>query len=86
MEVTLKEHLEKLIDAKVAVINERMDATDKALNLANETLQARFHQINALRQEVTDDRINFADKDVTKILAAVYAIVLFVLAVMMYFK
>lgn len=76
----MDDNAEKWIRAELARIEEkfevRFDGMDKALELANATLQERFHQINGLREEMNDQRVNFASKDAAKIAAIIYAVLL----------
>jgi len=62
---TLKEHLE----GKLAALNERIDvqhrADQRALDLAQLNIDARLEKLNELRQQVSDDRATFANREAT---------------------
>lgn len=56
-------YYEKLFDAKLESIRERLSGMDKALELQAKEMERRMFGLNELREEVTRDRGQFVLKD-----------------------
>lgn len=86
--VSLREHYDRIIlmEGRLARLEAQLESNAKALDLANEELQRRFDQINHLREEMSKRNTKFADKDITKTIAAIYAFLILLLAGYVAFK
>jgi hypothetical protein len=57
--VPLKEYVDQRVDAATALLNAKVDATDRAACLANEGLAGRFEQTNQWRQQSVEREAHF---------------------------
>jgi len=68
--VTLKEHIERLLDERCRVIDQRFEEQDRALDLARAEMERRLEGLNQLRQDVTKDRAEYVTRDVFELRVA----------------
>jgi hypothetical protein len=61
---TLKEHLEARLTALDERISVQARADQTALELAGENIEARLEKLNELRQQVSDDRSTYLNREV----------------------
>lgn len=60
--VALREYVERILEEQCLRNQVRLDATDRALELARRELERRLGELNQLRAEVTSDRSQFVQR------------------------